>query len=59
MIKAPQDSVVVDLINHCFTRLWENRNGQFTLPLSKYQNKWVYLECGVYRLQEILQLTTY
>ncbi|WP_342540935.1 phospholipase D family protein [Heyndrickxia sp. FSL K6-6286] len=58
-IKAPNHSKVVHQLNRYFHRLWENRDGDFTLDFSKFQSRFIYFQEGIYRMQELLQLTTY
>ncbi len=59
LVVAPNDSAIVEQVDSYFKRIWLNQNGLFTYPYNKEKDKWVFLERGVYRLQELLQLTTY
>ncbi|MGV3467006.1 MAG: phospholipase D family protein [Heyndrickxia sp.] len=59
LIAAQNRSVIVKQVDSYFKRLWHNENGYFTYPYNEEKDRWVFLERGVYRLQELLQLTTY
>ncbi|MEK5523934.1 phospholipase [Heyndrickxia sporothermodurans] len=58
-ITAPIEAKLVGKVDRYFQRIWTNRDAKYTLELSKFQGKLIFLQNGVYRLQKLLHLTTY
>ncbi|GKV55935.1 phospholipase D [Sporosarcina sp. NCCP-2222] len=56
---APNDSQLVRQLNAYFDRLWSNEDALYTLDFEEYQNEFTFFQRGIYRLQELLKLTTY
>ncbi|QTD40669.1 phospholipase D-like domain-containing protein [Sporosarcina sp. Te-1] len=56
---APNDSPLVREMNAYFDRLWNNEDALYTLDFEEYQNEFTFFQRGIYRLQELLKLTTY
>ncbi|MBB4823066.1 phosphatidylserine/phosphatidylglycerophosphate/cardiolipin synthase-like enzyme [Sporosarcina luteola] len=56
---APNDSPLVQKMNAYFDRLWSNEDALYTLDFEEYQNEFTFFQRGIYRLQELLKLTTY
>ncbi|WP_018661764.1 phospholipase D family protein [Heyndrickxia acidiproducens] len=58
-VEAPNQAKITKDIRHYFERLWTNKDGNFTMPYKKREGFTIYLLTGIYRLQELLKLTTY
>jgi len=58
-VKAPNNATVTKDISRYFGRLWTNKDGAFTVPYEKHKGFTTYFLKGIYRLQEMLKLTTY
>lgn len=58
-MKAPNDAAITKDIRQYFGRLWNNEDGTFTVSYKKHEGFSTYLLKGLYRLQEVLKLTTY
>ncbi len=56
---APNDSELSREIDNYFDRLWTNKDALYTLDFEEYQDKFTFFQRGIYRLQELLKLTTY
>jgi HKD family nuclease len=57
-IDAPHDSAVIQDVNQYFNRIWENEDGQYTLPYEAYaeDSQWKY---WLYRFQEWSGLSSF
>jgi len=58
-VKARNDAAITKEIRRYFGRLWNNEDGAFTVPYKKHEGFSTYLLKVLYRLQEVLKLTTY
>lgn len=58
-IIAPGDSELAKEIDDYFDRLWNNKDAMYTLDFEEYQNTFTFFQRGIYRLQELLKVTTY
>lgn len=58
-IIAPNDSELSQEIDAYFDRLWKNEDALYTLDIEEYQDGFTFYQRGIYRLQELLKLTTY
>ncbi|WP_370644626.1 phospholipase D-like domain-containing protein [Sporosarcina sp. ACRSL] len=56
---APNDSELSQEIDRYFNRLWNNEDALYTLDFEEYQDGFTFFQRGIYRLQELLKLTTY
>lgn len=56
---APKDSELSNEIDYYFDRLWNNEDALYTLDFDEYQDGFTFFQRGIYRLQELLKLTTY
>lgn len=56
---APNDSELSKEIDAYFNRLWMNEDALYTLDFEEYQDSFTFFQRGIYRLQELLKLTTY
>lgn len=56
---APNDSELSNEIDDYFDRLWNNEDALYTLDFEEYQDGFTFFQRGIYRLQELLKLTTY
>ncbi|MFS0690853.1 phospholipase D-like domain-containing protein [Sporosarcina sp. 179-K 8C2 HS] len=56
---APNDSELSSEVDNYFDRLWHNEDALYTLDFEEYQDKFTFFQRGIYRLQELLKLTTY
>ena len=56
---APKDSQLSNEIDDYFDRLWNNEDALYTLDFEEYQDGFTFFQRGIYRLQELLKLTTY
>ncbi|MBN8194055.1 phospholipase D family protein [Bacillus sp. NTK074B] len=58
-LTAPSDSETMKEIDDYFDRIWNNKNGTYTLDYEKYQDKLPAFKYAMYILQKIFQVTTY
>lgn len=58
-IIAPNDSDLAKEIDSYFNRLWNNEDALYTLDFEEYQDRFTFFQRGIYRLQELLKVTTY
>ncbi len=58
-VVALNDSELVEDIDDYFDRLWNNEDALYTLDFKEYQDGFTFFQRGIYRLQELLKLTTY
>ncbi|GEN84314.1 phospholipase D [Sporosarcina luteola] len=58
-IIAPNDSELTQEIDAYFKRLWNNEDALYTLDFEEFQDGFTFYQRGIYRLQELLKLTTY
>ncbi|WP_336822895.1 phospholipase D family protein [Sporosarcina sp. USHLN248] len=58
-IVADNDSKLVRQIRSYFDRLWNNEDALYTVDFEEYQNTFTFFQRGIYKLQELLKLTTY
>lgn len=56
---APNDSELSKEIDGYFERLWNNEDALYTLDFEEFQDGFTFFQRGIYRLQELLKLTTY
>ena len=56
---APNDSELSNEIDEYFNRLWNNEDALYTLDFEEFQDGFTFFQRGIYRLQELLKLTTY
>lgn len=56
---ALNDSELAEEIDDYFERLWNNEDALYTLDFKEYQDEFTFFQRGIYRLQELLKLTTY
>ena len=56
---APNDSELSNEIDEYFERLWNNEDALYTLDFEEFQGGFTFFQRGIYRLQELLKLTTY
>ncbi len=56
---APNDSELSNEIDEYFERLWNNEDALYTLDFEEFQDGFTFFQRGIYRLQELLKLTTY
>ncbi|MCM3744255.1 phospholipase D family protein [Sporosarcina luteola] len=56
---ALNDSELSKDIDDYFDRLWNNEDALYTLDFEEYQDDFTFFQRGIYRLQELLKLTTY
>jgi hypothetical protein len=56
---APNDSKLSKEIDSYFERLWDNEDALYTLEFKEFQDGLTFFQRGIYRLQELLKLTTY
>lgn len=56
---APNDSELSREIDDYFERLWNNEDALYTLDFEEFQDGFTFFQRGIYRLQELLKLTTY
>ncbi|MFC5604967.1 phospholipase D family protein [Sporosarcina koreensis] len=56
---APNDSELSKEIDDYFNRLWTNEDALYTLDFEEFQDSFTFFQRGIYRLQELLKLTTY
>lgn len=56
---APNDSELSKEIDSYFERLWNNEDALYTLDFEEFQDGFTFFQRGIYRLQELLKLTTY
>ncbi|MCR8849925.1 phospholipase D family protein [Rossellomorea sp. SC111] len=58
-LTAPSDSKTMVEVNDYFDRIWNNKNGTYTVEYEKYQDKLPAVKYVMYILQKIFQVTTY
>ncbi|MCJ8009833.1 phospholipase D family protein [Lederbergia wuyishanensis] len=58
-IEAKTDSRLAKEMDEYFSRQWNNKDGEFTLDLEKYQNPLTTMQRIVYLVQKLLYFTTY
>ncbi|MCA1061030.1 phospholipase D family protein [Rossellomorea aquimaris] len=58
-LTAPTDSKTMTEIDDYFDRIWNNRNGTYTVDYEEYQDKLPAVKYVMYVLQKIFQVTTY
>ncbi|WP_257348157.1 phospholipase D family protein [Pseudalkalibacillus decolorationis] len=58
-MKAPTDSKLAIEVDQYFDRIWNNKDGKYTVDYEKHESKLTYLQRGVYAIQKFLRLTTY
>lgn len=56
---APNDSELSKEIDGYFERLWNDEDALYTLDFEEFQDGFTFFQRGIYRLQELLKLTTY
>lgn len=56
---APVNSELAQEIDAYFDRLWNNEDAMYTLDFNEYQDSFTFYQRGIYRLQELLKVTTY
>lgn len=58
-VEVPQDHLLKRQLDDYFDRLWTNRDAEFTLDFSAYDEKSTWIKDIVFRLQKILGFTTF
>jgi HKD family nuclease len=58
-LQAPSTSKLVQNVNQYFERIWNNKNGSYTLHYETYENSLPVFKYLMYILQKIFQFTTY
>jgi PLD-like domain len=58
-LTAPSDSKTMTEVDDYFDRIWNNKNGTYTVDYEKYQDKLPAVKYVMYILQKIFQVTTY
>lgn len=58
-ISAPADAEVSQEVNDYFDRIWENRDGHYTVDYKEYQDKLPVFKYIMYRIQKLIGVTTY
>ncbi|MFB5674781.1 phospholipase D family protein [Paenibacillus terreus] len=58
-VTAPPDSPLALEVRQYFDRLWENKDAEYSLDLSAYRDNTTFVKGILYRLQDILGLTTF
>ncbi|WP_240794322.1 phospholipase D family protein [Bacillus sp. BHET2] len=58
-LTAPTDSKTMTEVDAYFDRIWNNKNGTYTVEYEKYQDKLPAVKYIMYILQKIFQVTTY
>lgn len=58
-IEAPADSKVTRSVAQYFERLWSNKDGEFTLDLSAYEDPTTFFTGILYKIQYTLGFTTF
>lgn len=59
MLTASSDSHIVGEVDQYFHRIWENKDGTYTLPYKKIEGKLPVFKYILYVLQKIFHVTTY
>ena len=58
-LTAPADSKTMKEVDDYFDRIWNNKNGTYTVDYEEYQDKLPAFKYVMYILQKIFQVTTY
>ncbi|KPL58201.1 phospholipase D family protein [Rossellomorea vietnamensis] len=58
-LTAPSDNKTMVEVDDYFDRIWNNKNGTYTVDYEKYQDKLPAVKYVMYILQKIFQVTTY